>query len=70
MMVVDNDAALDAARTIAHGLEVGAQLVALTPEQRDAILGVLEDPSPGLAELRGALARDALERRGASSFYA
>jgi hypothetical protein len=33
-------------------------VVALTVEEPDAILGVLDDPPGGLAELRGALARD------------
>jgi hypothetical protein len=32
--------------------------VALTREQRTAILGVLDDPPDGLAELRGRLLHD------------
>ena len=36
--------------------------VALTPAERDAILSVLEDPPPGLVELRGVLARDHAKR--------
>jgi hypothetical protein len=39
--------------------------LALTPERRDAILGVLEDPPEGLYELRGALIRD-WEQRNAT----
>ena len=63
LMIVDSDAALDAARTIAHGLDLEAQLIALTPEQRDSILACLEDvTSPALGELRGALTRDRLDR--------
>lgn len=30
----------------------------LTPEERTAILGVLDDPPDGLTELRGALLRE------------
>jgi hypothetical protein len=56
--------AVAAARTIHHGVNAGAELVALTAGQRDAILAALEDPpSPGLGELRAALVWDALERR-------
>ena len=55
--------ALEAAR-ISRALEVDAALVALSVEQRDASLASLEDASTdGLAELRGALARDLLERK-------
>jgi hypothetical protein len=50
--------AFSAAHAIGRGLEEGSLLVALTPEQRDAILAVLEDPPDGLAELRGELAKD------------
>jgi hypothetical protein len=32
--------------------------VAVTPEERGAILSVLEDPPDGLAELRGVLLRE------------
>jgi hypothetical protein len=40
--------------------------VAFTVEERDSILGVLDDPPDGLAELRGTLARDHRGRAGAA----
>ena len=43
---------------------LGRGLVALTAERRDAILRQLEDPPPGLVELRGRLADDAGYRHG------
>jgi hypothetical protein len=56
-------AALSAAHAIGHGLDQGSALIALTPEQRDAILAVLENPPPGgLSELRGELTKDRRER--------
>ena len=66
LMIVDSDAALDAARTIAHGLDLEAQLIALTPEQRDAILAVPRGrpTSPGARRAaRRAHARPARPRR-------
>jgi hypothetical protein len=43
-------------------------LVGLSPEQRDAVLAALEEAeSPGLAEVRGALARDFEHRRRGQS---
>lgn len=57
------------ARRIEHGLQLDAAVIALTPEQRDEILAVLQDVQiEGLGELRGALTRDALERFEAPSF--
>lgn len=47
-----------AATAIEDGLEIEAQLIALTPSERTAILRVLDDPPDGLAELRGVLLRD------------
>jgi hypothetical protein len=56
--------AVAAAGRISHRLEQGSDgLVALAPAHRDAILAVLEDPSEGLKELRGALIRDWEQRR-------
>jgi hypothetical protein len=43
---------------IAKGVDRELYAVAVTPEERDAILSVLEDPPDSLGELRGALARD------------
>ena len=57
--------ALAAAKTISRGLDLGAQLVALTTAKRDAILACLEDvQTPALGELRGALTPDRLARNG------
>jgi hypothetical protein len=47
-----------AAEMIAKGVERELYAVAVTPDERDAMLSVLEDPPVSLAELRGALARD------------
>jgi hypothetical protein len=58
--------ALSAAAMVRMGLDDESYPVALTPEQRDAILSVLEGPpSESLAELRVALLRDRQYRRGA-----
>ena len=57
--------AIAAAARITAGLDRGRGLVALEPKHRDAILRTLEDPSDGLAELRGGLIRDR-EQRNAS----
>ena len=58
-------AALSAAARITSTLERGAGLVALEPQQRDAILHVLEAPSSeGLVELRTRLGEDAAKRHG------
>ena len=55
---LDTDS-LSAASMIRQGLDDALYTVALTIEQREAILDVLEDAeSPGLAELRGVLLRD------------
>ena len=51
-----------AARTIARGLDEHKIMVPLTRDERMAILGALDDPPPGLAELRGALIRQAPAR--------
>ena len=47
---------------IEKGVERELYAVALTAAERDAILAVLEDPPEGLAELRGALARNQRDR--------
>jgi hypothetical protein len=49
---------LTAAAMIEKGVREELIMVALTEDERTAILGVLDDPPDGLAELRGALARD------------
>ncbi len=55
--------ALSAAEEIQKGLDRQLYAVGLERVQRDAILAVLEDPPPGLEELRGVLARDHRDRR-------
>ena len=50
--------AVSAALMITRGVELDLYAVALTPAERNAILGVLDDPPDSLAELRGALVRD------------
>jgi hypothetical protein len=54
---------LAAAEMISKGVDRELYAVAVTPEERDAILAVLEDPPDGLVELRGVLARDHHARR-------
>ena len=49
--------AIDAARVVAGCLDAHKITVPLTNKERMAILAVLEDPPPGLGELRGALVR-------------
>jgi hypothetical protein len=56
---------LTAANMIEKGLRDELVAVALTVEERDSILGVLDDPPDGLAELRGKLASDHRWRAGA-----
>ncbi len=46
---------LSAAVMIEKGVERELHAVALTPGERDAILGVLDDPPDGLVELREGL---------------
>ncbi len=53
---------LTAAAAIEKGIRDDLKLVALTPAERDAVLSVLDDAPPELAELRGALARDQQDR--------
>jgi hypothetical protein len=50
--------ALSAAEMISKGVERELYAIALRPEERDAMLSVLENPPESLAELRGALAWD------------
>jgi hypothetical protein len=45
---------LEAAASLDRALGDGGGLVGLTPERRDALLGCLVDPPPGLTEPRGA----------------
>jgi hypothetical protein len=49
---------VSAAAMIEKGVREEVIMVALTEHERTAILGVVDAPSDGLAELRGALARD------------
>jgi hypothetical protein len=53
---------LTASTIIENALSRKALSAPLTPEERDAILSVLEDPTEGLEDLRGALARDHRDR--------
>jgi hypothetical protein len=66
LMAYGSPDAVAAAARIRTRLQHGAPrgLVALEPQQRDAILDVLEDPPEGLAELRGKLVDDAAKRDG------
>jgi hypothetical protein len=48
----------DALGVVRSAAATGLEIVALTPDQRLAILSVLDDPPKSLAELRGALASD------------
>ena len=45
----------DTAEALVVALEAGQAIVALTIQDREAILRTLEDPPKGLAELRGVL---------------
>lgn len=53
---------LSAATIIENALSRKALSAPLSPEERDAILSVLENPPEGLEELRVALATDQRER--------
>lgn len=53
--------AVAAALMLEKGVERNLYAVGLSREERTAVLGVLDDPPDGLAELRGALMR---EQRG------
>jgi len=74
LLAAETAPAFKAGRTIARELDVDARAVSLTPEQGDAILAVLDQPSSGLGELssglgelRGVLTRAALDGRAAAS---
>jgi uncharacterized protein (DUF1778 family) len=59
---------LKLASKIDHALELETVILetvilALSPAERDTLLGVLDDPPDGLAELLGALARDHADRQ-------
>jgi hypothetical protein len=56
-------AAMSAAAMIQRGVDRDLYAVALEPEEKGAILAVLEDPPAGLEDLRGALARDHRDRK-------
>ena len=44
------------------GLEEEIRVMGLSPAERDALLGVLDDPPDSLLEFRGVLARDRRDR--------
>ena len=50
--------AVSAALRIDRGIDHDLYAVALTPDERKAMLGVLEDPPAGLRELRGVPMRE------------
>ena len=50
--------AVSAALRIDRGIDHDLYAVALSPDERTAILGVLDDPPAGLAELRNVLMRE------------
>ena len=53
---------VDLAARIGWGITSETALLALSTQERDAILRVLDNPPAGLVELRGALARDQRDR--------
>jgi hypothetical protein len=65
LLVDRGDIAQRAANLIARGVDYQLDAVALPDPEREAILAVLEEPDGPLAELRGALFRDSLQRRRA-----
>ena len=50
--------AVSAALMLEKGVDRDLYAVGLTREERTAVLGVLDDPPDGLAELRGKLTRE------------
>lgn len=58
LMRIGRDADLALAHRIERGYSRQVKVMALSADERDLLLGVLDDPTEGLAELRGALARD------------
>jgi hypothetical protein len=54
---------MSAAAVIQRRVDRDLYAVALEPEERDAILSVLEDPPAALEDLRGVLARDHRDRQ-------
>jgi hypothetical protein len=46
-----------------RAIEPETKILALSHAERDTLLGVLDDPPDGLAELRGVLARDHRDRQ-------
>ena len=56
-------AAMSAAAMIQKGVDRDLYAITLEPEERHAILAVLEDPPTGLEDLRGRLARDNRDRQ-------
>lgn len=54
---------LTAAAALERGLAINAVIVALSLNDCNAILGVLDDPPLGLVELRGELMRDWAQRQ-------
>jgi hypothetical protein len=59
LLRVRHDVEHSAAAAIDRGISVQAKLIALSPAERDAILGALgHNPPPGLTELRAVLVHD------------
>ena len=59
LMRIGRDADLALAHRIERGFSRQVQIIEVSPEERDLLLGVLDDPpEESLAELRDALARD------------
>lgn len=54
--------AIEAAGQIEHALQLDRVMAGLSADQRTAVLQALDDPSDGLLELRGALARNYARR--------
>jgi hypothetical protein len=57
--------AVAAALKIQRALDMDLRAIALEPAERTAVLGVLDDPPAGLAELRGRLMQDHTWRQSA-----
>lgn len=53
-----------AARVLLDAVTTGQEFVALTTDEREAILAVLDRPPPGLVDLRSALFSELNWRRG------